>query len=147
MNRQYWPLSVSCPASTTAAAPLTTSWPVVWGHLHSVRARIPAGHNGRTGVRVLYDGVVVMPWSLTGWLVGSGETFDIAWEDGIADNKMEVQTYNTDSVAHTFYLYADILPSLGQSAVGVPQVISRRLIPGGPRRAIAGIGQSAALVA
>jgi hypothetical protein len=118
MHWQYYPLVVSTPASTPAASPASAAFPIVQGEMRSMRIQIPAGHNGRTGIRVAYHGTVVMPWSLTGWLIGSGDTFTIPWNDEVNATGWNVQTYNTDRVSHSFYLYAEVLPVLG-TAPGV----------------------------
>jgi hypothetical protein len=116
MHWQYWPLSVTVPAGTAAASPATTKWPIVQGHLKQVRVEIPTGHNGRTGIRLVYQGTEIVPWSLNAWLIGNGQTFTIPWADEIMATGLSAQAYNTDSTSHTFYLYAEVWPTVAAAA-------------------------------
>lgn len=116
MHWQYWPKVVTCAASTTTTAPQTDTWPITQGQLRQFRINIPAGHNGRTGIRLVYFGTTIIPWNLSGWLVGSGEVFTVPWGDEIMQTGLTVQTYNLDSSAHTFWLYAEVLPVVTPAA-------------------------------
>ena len=113
IHHQYWPISPACPAKTTASNPVTTPWPITQGMLHGVKVMIPAGHNGLTGIKILYCGVQIIPWSLNFWLVGNNQTFDFSWGEEVMGTNLSIQTYNTDVAAHTWWLYADIEPTLG----------------------------------
>jgi hypothetical protein len=112
MLQHWWffPLTVMVPAGTTAAAPYTVAWPLWQGELNMVRVQIPPGHNGRTGLQVAYDGQVIIPWANQGWLTGSGDTFDIPWEGEIMAEGITVAAWNSDSVEHNFYCYAQVHP-------------------------------------
>jgi hypothetical protein len=116
MHWQYYPKVVTCGARTTATAPQTDAWQLVQGQLKQFRINIPAGHNGRTGLRLVYMGTEIVPWNLNSWLIGSGEVFTIPWADEIMATGLSVQTYNLDSVAHSFWLYAEVLPQLTAAA-------------------------------
>lgn len=113
------PLSVAVPALTQQSSPVSVAYPIVQGHLKSFRIKIPSGHYGRTGLRITYQGTQIFPWALTGFYVGDGETFNVAWEDEIMATGLRVQAFNTDRTAHTFYLLAEVWPAVGPAAAAV----------------------------
>lgn len=116
LHHQYWPLQPVVPARTASSSPTTTVFPVVAGHLYSVRFQIPAGHNGLTGIKLTYQGQQIIPWGSSLWLIGSGDVFDIDWDQDIMGSGLAVVTYNTDLVAHQFFVYADLVPTLEGTA-------------------------------
>jgi len=115
IHHRYYPLSPTIAAKTSQANATTTPWPVTQGRLHSVRIQIPSGHNGVTGIRITYLGQQIIPWSNNSYLVGSGDTFTLAWDAEIMPNGLAVVAFNTDLVPHQFWLLADITPDLGQA--------------------------------
>lgn len=112
MHWQYWPRTVTTSANTPVSGPQIDQWPIVQGQLRQFRIQIPAGHNGRTGLKINYHGTEVIPWNLNSWLIGSGEVFTIPWGDEIMETGLSIITYNIDSMAHTFYLYAEVWPTV-----------------------------------
>lgn len=118
MHWWYMPLSVTTPAGTHTTSPLVSPWPLRDGRLREFDIEFPPGHNGRTGIKILYQQTQVIPWDSAAWLVGSGRVFTIPWDDDITAAGWKVQTYNVDSTAHTFWLYAKVLPVVtsGQGA-------------------------------
>lgn len=117
--RQYIPAQVNVPANTPATAPVSQGWTLYPGYVHSFRIQIPRGHNGMTGLRLVYMGTPIIPFSLTSWLIGDGDTFTVPYEDQIMNTGLRIQAYNTDAWPHTFYLYADDDPHLpGQPPPG-----------------------------
>jgi hypothetical protein len=119
IHHQYWPLSPSCPANTPQSAARTVNWAIADGTMHAIRVMIPVGHKGTTGIRILYCGQQIMPWSNSFYLQGAGDTFDFAWGEEIMATNLQVQMYNTDRAAHNWWLYADIEPSLGTPPAAV----------------------------
>lgn len=110
LHHKYYPLSPVVPAGTAVAAALSFPFPLETGHLHGMQVQIPAGHNGLTGVRILYLGQQVIPWSNYAWLVGSGDNFTFAWDAEVMATGLTVQAYNTDLTAHQLFLRADLTP-------------------------------------
>jgi hypothetical protein len=124
---QFTPLLVAVPANTPKAAPVTVNWTVYPGWCSRFLIGIPPGHAGLTGIRLTYQTTPVIPFDLTSFLVGSGERFDVPWQDEIMQTGLAVQAYNTDKYAHNFYLWADIDPYLatykGQLMAGGPPAV------------------------
>lgn len=124
---QFTPLLVTAPPGTPKTAPVTVPWAVYPGWLAYFIIEIPAGHNGLTGIRVTYQTTPVVPFDLSSWLVGSGQRFEVPWQDEVMQTGLAVQVFNTDVYAHSWYLYADIDPYLavykGQLAPGLPPAV------------------------
>lgn len=112
LHHRHYPLSPVIPANTSQAAPVSTPWPLTDGILHSIKVRIPPGHNGLTGFRVTYQGQQIMPWSNFAWEIGSGTTEGYAWDEEIMASGVVLICYNTDFTAHQFFATADITPRL-----------------------------------
>ena len=121
---QFRPLLVTVPPSTPKTAPITVNWTVYPGWLAYFIIDIPPGHNGLTGLRVIYQTTPVIPFDLSSFLVGSGTRFVVPWEDEVMASGLSVQAYNIDKNPHSFYLWADIDPYL--------TAYKGQLVPAGP---------------
>lgn len=130
---QFTPLLVTVPANTPASAPVTKSWGVYPGWLAYVIIDIPGGHNGLTGIRLTYQTTPVIPFDLSSWLIGSGQRYEVPWQDEVMAQGLRVQAYNTDAWPHSFYLYADIDPYLafykGQIGPARPPAVPAGRVP------------------
>ena len=124
---QFRTKQVTVPAGTLAAAPLSVAWSLYPGWVEFFLIDIPRGHSGLTGVRLVYQQTPVIPFDLTAWLIGSGQRFNVPWQDEIMATGLVVQCYNTDRYPHTFYLWADNDPYLaaykGQIIGGGPPAV------------------------
>lgn len=127
MHWWYYPAEVTPPAGTTSSAPASSVWTLPQCHLEEIRIQIPPGHNGRTGLRIRYMGTQIVPWVAGYWLIGNGDTFTIPWKGEIMPRGVAIESYNIDSVAHTFRLYATLLPSVEPDMES--QAPGRRLTP------------------
>lgn len=107
MDRLYY-LSPLTPAGTSIAAPLSTSWPLEDAQLKRVVITVPPGHNGLTGIRVLWSGQQIIPWANNQFLVANGRTIEVNFDDYMTIMGLVVVTYNTDVFDHTFYLEATV---------------------------------------
>lgn len=117
--RQYTPLSVTVPANTVASSPVSQSWRLYPGIVHTFRIDIPAAHSGLTGIRLVYQGTPIVPFDLSQYIQLPGQTFTIPYEDQIMDRGLVAQAFNTDVYPHTFYLWADVDPRIpGQPPPG-----------------------------
>ena len=126
MHWQYWPLQVQVPARTPASAPVAATFPIPQGHLKQLEIQVPAGHHGQTGIRVLYQGVQVYPWSITrSWLIEDGRLRTVEWGDEIMATGVSVQAYNTDLIAHSFYLLAEVWPVVTEAQAAVESTGNR----------------------
>lgn len=119
LHHQYWPISPVINAGVTAAAPSVSAWPITQGHLHSIMIMIPDGHNGQTGVKITYQQQQIIPWSNNAWLIASGQTLTFSWEEEIMATGLDLVAYNTDTVPHQFFAYADVVPQLGEAPASV----------------------------
>jgi hypothetical protein len=108
--RQFTPKTLTVAARTLKTAPASVTWTLYPGWVHTFRVDIPTGHNGLTGVRIVYKGTPIIPFDQTSYLVGSGHTFQVPYEDEIDDTGLAVQAFNSDAFPHTFYLWADVNP-------------------------------------
>jgi hypothetical protein len=131
MHYQYWPLAVQVPASTPEAGPVSAAFDVVQGHMKQVEIQIPTGHNGLTGMRLLYQGQQIYPWANYSWLTDNGALRICQWGDEIMGTGLSVQAWNTDTVPHAFYLLAEIWPTVdpasasAEAGLGGPETVTR----------------------
>lgn len=120
MHWRYIPLQVPVPRQTPAASAVSVPYPIIQGHLKQLEIQIPAGHHGQTGLRVLYQGVQIYPWSITAsWLIEDNRLRTVEWDDEIMATGLTVQAYNTDLVPHSFYLLAEIWPAVTAAPAAV----------------------------
>jgi hypothetical protein len=135
--RQYTPLQVPVPAGTPQSAPVAVTWTLYPGWVNTFRVQIPPGHNGLTGVRLVYQSTPVVPFAAAGWLVGDKDVFEIPWDDEIMNRGLVAQAYNTDVHPHTFWLYADVDPYRYRQ---LPSITPAALAGDPPLAALSGIG-------
>lgn len=106
---------VTTPAHTPASAPLDTSVRLRRGLLGRIRVRIPSGHVGITGLRLLYADQIVLPFSIDEWVRGNDDLldFDLALEVGA--QPVVIRTFNDDAFDHSHVVYFDV--DEGQAAL------------------------------
>jgi hypothetical protein len=95
---------VTVPAGTAIATPQTTVVNLgdIW--CYAISVRIPAGHCGFTGLAVIQAGSYLLPFGQTlKYLIGNDDKLDFDIGVEIPGN-FTLQTYNTDVLAHTFYV-------------------------------------------
>jgi hypothetical protein len=139
---QYWPITVTPAPGTQPAAPHDRTWNFTQGILAAIQIQIPAGHNGRTGIRIVYHGTVIIPWSLSGWIIASGETFTFDWDDEIMATGLVVETYNTDITPHNFYLRAKVLPTVEAAPAQLTGNLGGAIVPEATIAAVRQLGSS-----
>lgn len=118
MHYQYWPLSPTIPANTPLATPVITPWPIVQGHLKQIQVRVPAGHAGFTGFRIVYQSQQIFPWSNDDWWVGDNDVISAQWGDEIMATGLQFQAYNADTGPHTFWCLAEVWPTVEPAPAG-----------------------------
>ncbi len=94
----------SCPANTAPAAYSITPAGITTVLLHRVEVRIPAGHQGLTGIALVDSGSFVVPYAeaSAAWLIGDDDLLEYDYEKEIGAN-VNLATYNTDTVnAHAW---------------------------------------------
>jgi hypothetical protein len=107
MDRLYL-LSALTPKNTPIVTPVSTPWPMEDAHLDRITVIIPDGHAGLTGIRVLWAGTQIIPFSTNVYLTGNDRVVPILFDDYITISGLVIQTYNTDIFDHTFFLEAII---------------------------------------
>ena len=126
---RYYPVSLTVPAGTAIATPVSQAVPLENNYLVDIEIEIPSGHSGFTGLRVLSSSQQVLPWGNSSWIVADGYNRVFPWNEEVGSKAISVQGYNTDTIAHTFYLRFHIvnLPvitpttgSTGESAGSTP---------------------------
>jgi len=85
------------PVNTPASAPTVTSVPLAVVQLWRVEVRIPAGHQGLTGLALVDSGAVIVPFETSEepWLIGDNDllTYNYDKQTGAT---VVLWTYNTD---------------------------------------------------
>lgn len=132
--RQYTPLTLTVPAGTLSSAPAAAAWSLYPAWIHKFRIRIPAGHRGLTGVRIVWHGTPVVPFDLAAFIVDDNETHVVDFEDDYDGDGLVVQGFNTDVWPHTFRLWADVNPYRDELGVAG---FTRPRRPGRDRRQLA----------
>lgn len=106
LSQSYFPQSVTTPAGTAKASPLTTIVAVPPALLIEVYVLIPRGHAGQTGLQVVYSGATIVPFggaSADQWIVGDGDALTLPVSFPVA-SKLTVRTFNTGIFDHTHYV-------------------------------------------
>jgi len=87
----------SCPANTAKTAWTLTATGIETVLLHRMEVRIPAGHQGLTGIALVDSGAFVIPYTTDapGWLIGDDDELSYDYEKELGHN-VKLATYNTD---------------------------------------------------
>lgn len=101
---RYYPVALNVPAGTSIAAAIEQEVVLENNLLVDVEVEIPSGHSGFTGVRVLSSHQQILPWGNSSWIVADDYVRVFSWNEEVGANAISVQGYNTDKIAHTFYL-------------------------------------------
>ena len=106
----------SCLAGTAATAYTTTAVGIERVLLHRMEVRIPAGHQGTTGIALIDSGAFVIPYvgHGPGWLIGDDDELEYAYERELGSN-VKLATYNTGTFNHAWQVRLIYTP---MSAVG-----------------------------
>lgn len=104
MSDRYYPVELTVPASTAPGNPTVLKVPLEDNTLVDVEIIVPAGHVALTGVRVLSSNQQIIPWGNLSWIKANDYVRVFEYNDQIAATAISVNGYNTDVIAHTFYL-------------------------------------------
>jgi len=94
----------SAPAGTPESAPTRTAVVLNQGsHLWRVEVRIPAGHQGVTGLALVDSGQYILPYEINGtaWLVGDDDLLEYPYGKTIGSNVVFL-AYNTGIYNHAW---------------------------------------------
>lgn len=92
-----------CAAGTSEGAYTTTPAGIATALLWTVEIRIPAGHQGVTGIALVDSGHFVVPYDPTGptWLIGDNDRLSYPYGKELGSNVV-LATYNTGTYDHTW---------------------------------------------
>ena len=124
----------SCAPGTLASAYTTTAVDISTVLLHRMEVRIPAGHQGTTGIALIDSGAFVIPYVApgAGWLIGDDDELSYTYERELGSN-VKLATYNTGTFTHAWQVRLIYTP---MSAVGTEEP-SIEVVHAIDRRAIA----------
>ena len=115
--------TITTPGLTGVSRYTTTTVAIPWSILHTISVRVPPGHQGTTGVCVTFNNLPILPWSNTPtWLTLNDETVAYSVEAEIT-GKLAVLSYNTDQVAHSFFMRFEYTPIASLAASIVAQQV------------------------
>lgn len=97
--------TITTPANTAKANAISTNWTVGQGLLERVDIVIPNGHNGLTGIQLLWGGRQVVPYDGAEFLSGNDDEITVELGLWVQTGVLPVRTFNTDDTfAHAFLL-------------------------------------------
>lgn len=97
------PFTITVPAGTLKTAPVSAAWAMEGDILDEIQFVIPFGHNGFTGIHVLWSNTVILPWGQGTWLVSSNEYGRFPIGLTITNANLIVEAYNTGQYQHSFF--------------------------------------------
>lgn len=95
---------VVVPKATPKAAPLETLTPWNPGELVGIEVKIPDGHNGLTGFRLLLAHAQAIPYTAGAWITGNDDELDWQTVGYSNSGSWSVQAYNLDLFDHIFHV-------------------------------------------
>jgi len=128
MDRFYYQ-SFAIPANTQQNAPVSFPFPLEDATLKHGAITVPDGHNGFTGIRVLWGTQQIWPWSNNQFVVANGRTIPIGFDDYITISGLIIEAFNTDIFNHTFYMELTISDLPSQSGLAANAGPSAAILP------------------
>ncbi len=104
MAREIRHYTVTIPAGTSAASPVTTALVMPARVVRAIHWRVPPGPRGVMGFRIGASGVQVIPWNTGEWIVADDESDELELQDQITSGGWQVFGYNLGSFDHSVYL-------------------------------------------
>jgi hypothetical protein len=126
---RYYNQAITAPAGTTPAAPAAVALTLETNHLDRIEIDVPDGHDRQTGIRILSNGTVIVPFSLNDWIVANNHYFTIPFDDDITTGDLVLQAYNQDVFDHTFYVRFVMANSAIPLAAGVVSTAGTVTLP------------------
>ena len=128
MGDRFYVTSLTVPAHTPSTAPASIMWLMGEESIEDIIITIPDGHNGLTGIRIIYSNQQIIPYANNQYYVGNNRVVPIRYNDYINGIGLLVQGYNDDIWPHTFFLectaiHATITVNSGSVASGGPAIV------------------------
>lgn len=116
---RYYQAQLQVPAGTLASAPVSQAVPLEDAELIDIELYVPIGHAGLTGIRASSSHQQILPWGNAGWITVDNYFRVFEFNDQVGANAISIQGYNTDVIAHTFWLRFHIrtLPATDQGTL------------------------------
>lgn len=122
--------TVTIPAGTPIAAPVTVAITMPPRVVRWVRWRVPPGPKGLMGWALAAAGTNVIPWNAGGWIVADNEVETWNLEGQIDSGAWQVRGYNTGANPHSIYLAFGLdLPNVAPSALPGTLISLANLVP------------------
>lgn len=101
-EHQVW--NVTPAVGTTPLAPQTDTFAVPLRKLQRVTLRVPAGHQGLTGIEIETQGLQLVPFNQPGtYIIADNDRFDFDIAVQV-DGSLKAKSFNKDVWPHTFYM-------------------------------------------
>lgn len=136
---RYYSQSITAPANTPIAAPVSITPVLETNHLCAIEIDVPDGHDRQTGIQFLNNGTVIIPFSQNGFIVANDHYFNIPFDDDVTQGDITVRAYNTDVFDHTFYVRFVIQNSASPLAANVVSAQIPGTVTPGSDQAVAGL--------
>lgn len=104
MAYQVAPFTITIPAGTPKAAPITVKTPLTNMVVVSIEITVPSGLNGLVGFRFTSGGGPVIPSDPTAWIIASGRDLDWPIAGQLSSGAWEVTGYNLGVNDHNLYV-------------------------------------------
>lgn len=102
--RRIYTTEFVVPGGTLQSAPHLQAVQLEDNNLDLVRIIVPDGHVGFTGLRITWGGTQVVPFGTGTWWVANNELMDLALDQEVTADGLQLAGYNTDVFDHTFWL-------------------------------------------
>jgi hypothetical protein len=104
MHDDVFAFSITVPAGTAKAAPLTQDTSFNPAKVRKITWHFPRGPMGTTGFRVTSGRVQIIPANTGGWIVRDGASGQFDLRDSHDSGKWEIQAYNTGINPHMLFV-------------------------------------------
>ena len=128
MDRLYYE-SVTIPAGTPLATPVSVPWPLEDNYLKYVDIVVPSGPSGLMGFRILWASQQIIPWGNNSYLVTDNEKIHVDVDSYITVTGLVIEGYNTDIFPHTIYLRGLIQTLSPQQILAAEEVTGSIALP------------------
>ena len=119
MSVRVYQAEVTVPAGTTQAAPVTQAITLEDNTLDVMRLIVPNGHNGLTGIALLWGNAPWFPYGAGEFIQSNDELIDYPYGEEITENALVAVAFNNDVYDHKFLLRFNISDKVTQSVVTI----------------------------
>lgn len=135
MAQQVFAYTVTVPAGTATAAPVSVDISFDQATVTTVEIVIPDGHAGFTGIALAQAHQQIIPQNTGGWIISNDEKLSIDVQDYLDNGNWQAIAYNTDVYDHNFYvrfLCSNPVQSAAAPAPPLPVAVDTGTVAGPP---------------